>query len=1403
VITIKVDMNIPFRKIIFIWTLASLMMLSVTLYSTKIGHDIATRHTPLVNAAMGIKLEATTAHLWFEELITGDRTIAIDRIWKHIDQSEWYADAMLNGAVSKEGVFTPLNDQTLRHQIEETVTDLHLFRQIAHQRWNEQSKSGIGSDIDQQFDQAFTRFILSADSVEIALKRVIAEELQYFELIGYLQIIAIMIFGLVVGTRLNCHDRIQTKTLQLLHAKEESSRITLNSIADAVIVTDTHGLITYMNPVAVELTGWALEQAVKKTILDVFNIVHSQTREAVQNPVEEVFETRATVKLSNHTTLIAKGGSEYQISDSAAPMYSHTGQIEGAVLVFRDVSKEYALHNSIKANEALIRTLINTVPDSIWLKDLNGAYVTCNTRVQNLFNSKESDIIGKTDYDFFDSKLADSFRNYDLAVFKAKKTIVTEELITFKTKPDTKLAEVSRSPMINSDGEITGILGISHDITNRKKVEEGLKAAEERWNFVLEGTKDGVWDWNIETGDVYYSKELKAIWGYEEADITPNLAEWEARLHPDDSEEVWQKLDKHFRHETSHYECEQRILRKDNVYKWVLARGKVVTWTKDGKPLRMIGTHIDISKRKETEERYRHIFNNSLTEVFIFDAGTYLFLNVNRGARNNLGYTEEELFKLTPVDIKPEISLKQFNDLIKPLREGTEETIHFETVHQRKNGQLYPVEVHLQLTNDTLKPAFIAIILDISERKAAMEKLQLSSRVFSDTHEAIAITDTNNLIVEVNPAFCNITGYSHEEALGQNPSILSSGKQSPDFYQAMWQKINEQNYWQGEVWNRTKSGKLYAELLSISVLKDPFGNVVNYVALFSDITNSKQQQEQLSLMAHYDVLTNLPNRALFTDRFTQAIAHSKRSGHQLAVCFLDLDNFKPVNDNYGHEIGDKLLIEVAERITSCIREEDTVSRQGGDEFALLLNDIESTAQCAQTLARIHNSLAKPYTIDGRLHEISASSGVTLYPNDNEDIDTLLRHADQAMYQAKLAGKNHYKIYDQCEDQRTIQKHDQLKEIESALANNEFQLYYQPKINMVTGDVFGAEALIRWIHPEKGLTPPLDFLPVIEGTELEIKVGQWVINNALTQLEEWSQQGIKLEVSVNISSNHLLSKTFFANLEAELAQHSTVDPQHLQLEILESSALGDLNAITAVIETCKGALGVKIALDDFGTGYSSLTHLRSLPVDTIKIDQSFVRDMLDDPSDYTIIDGVIGLSGSFNRHVIAEGVETVSHGIMLLLMGCQNAQGYGIAKPMPAADIPLWLNDYLPNKEWLHIGNKHWTTKERRIRLFRLTSDRWANWFIKNIQTPPENVKYWPIMSSNLCSCGSWIRREIQDKRFEPEGLEQLNQAHERAHTIAQDLRLKYQNGDINIAREGLPEIKEAFEYMNNILEIYK
>ncbi|MBU2964856.1 PAS domain S-box protein [Amphritea sp. 2_MG-2023] len=811
----------------------------------------------------------------------------------------------------------------------------------------------------------------------------------------------------------------------------------------------------------------------------------------------------------------------------------------------------------------------------------------------------------------------------------------------------------------------------------------------------------------------------------------------------------------------------------------------------------------DEFKSKESlatsEQLFRTFFEQAAVGVALVDAEKGTFVRINQRFCDMLGFSVEEM-----VNGKHFRAITHPDDLplglnnLEAIRSGKKRKASQEKRYIHKDGHVVWVELSVSSTSKNGEPAqtMIAIAQDINLRKKAEEKLQLSARVFSDTQEGIVITDAQQLIVDTNPAFSQITGYSREDVLGKSTSLLSSGKQSPQFYAQMWAAITENGHWQGEVWNRTKEGELFAELLNISSLTNEHNQVTHYVGVFSDITSIKRQQEKLNLMAHYDVLTNLPNRTLFIDRFHQSIAHSKRTGHQLAVCFLDLDDFKPVNDNYGHDIGDRLLVEVAARITGCIRDEDTVSRQGGDEFAILLNDIKCVSEYEVTIQRLHQVLAMPYFIDSVQHKVTASSGVTLYPSDSGDIDTLLRHADNAMYQSKLLGKHRSQLYSPDSDQRIIQKNLQLEEIEQALVNHEFQLYYQPKVNMVTGEVFGVEALIRWLHPEKGLIPPLAFLPYIDGAPLEIRLGEWVINEALQQLNHWQQQGVDLEVSINISSDHLLSPMFVTVLEKYIAAYPSVNAQRLQLEILESSALGDLNTITRIIETCQNSFGVSFALDDFGTGYSSLTHLRSLPVNTIKIDQSFVRDVLDDPSDYSIIEGVISLTKAFNRNVIAEGVETSNHGLMLLVMGCEQAQGYAIAKPMPAGSLIQWLNDYIPNKAWLDCGQQQRSNKEKSLEIFRLINNQWIEKLRSKVACSGHDMANWPIFDHQLCQCASWIRREQQNQLFDKEEVQRLKETHAKLHAMADLMQRQYDAGDITAARASLSALELVFEELS-------
>jgi diguanylate cyclase (GGDEF)-like protein len=469
---------------------------------------------------------------------------------------------------------------------------------------------------------------------------------------------------------------------------------------------------------------------------------------------------------------------------------------------------------------------------------------------------------------------------------------------------------------------------------------------------------------------------------------------------------------------------------------------------------------------------------------------------------------------------------------------------------------------------------------------------------------------------------------------------------------------------------------------TISSVRGDLGNARQYVALFTDITPFKEHEQKLERSAHYDALTGLPNRVLLTDRLHQAMAQTQRRGQRLAVAFIDLDGFKAINDKHGHEAGDHLLIAVATLMKQTLREGDTLARLGGDEFVAVLRDIGDIEADMPMLARLLAAAAEPVQYGDISLHVSASLGVTFYPQaENIDADQLLRQADLAMYQAKLTGKNRYHVFDAEQDNRDRSHHESLEHIRLALSAREFLLYYQPKVNMRTGSVIGAEALIRWQHPERGLLPPDLFLPVIDDHPLAIELGEWVIDTALLQIEIWHAASLNIPVSVNLGSRQLQQADFVERLYALLAAHPNVRPGDLEMEVLETSAMEDLAKVSRVIDASR-KIGVSFALDDFGTGYSSLIYLKRLPVSMLKIDQSFVRDMVNNADDLAIVEGVIGLANAFRLQVIAEGVETVEHGTMLLQLGCDLAQGYGISRPMPAHKLPGWLATWRPDPAWL-------------------------------------------------------------------------------------------------------------------------
>lgn len=542
-------------------------------------------------------------------------------------------------------------------------------------------------------------------------------------------------------------------------------------------------------------------------------------------------------------------------------------------------------------------------------------------------------------------------------------------------------------------------------------------------------------------------------------------------------------------------------------------------------------------------------------------------------------------------------------------------------------------------------------------------------------------TDLNGRITHVNDRFCAVSGYRREELIGQDHRLLNSGLHAAEFFAVLWRTIALGDVWKGELCNRTRQGALYwVDCTMVPVLDEVTGRVHRYLSIGFDVSEKRQLLHSLQWRVGHDVLTGLPNRAFLSDLLEQALDFSRQEDIPLAVCMLDLDGFKAVNDGYGHASGDLLLVEVASRLRSIVRGEDVVARLAGDEFVLVLRYVRDLQELRAALNRVLGAISAPYSLHGKAINVFASIGVTLFPHDNEDAETLLRHADQAMYVAKQSGRNRFHLFDVSRDQEVKATHQTVARVRQALAAGELRLHFQPKVNMRLGEVVGFEALLRWEHPQNGLVPPREFLPLVEETDLIVDIGEWVMDQVLTQLHRWQQAGQGWPVSINIAARHFQRADFVDRLRHVLARHGQVAPQLLDLEIVESVAIENIQHVSTCLQACQ-ALGVQFSLGDFGTGYSSLSYLKRLRTQTIKIDKSFVRDILHDHDDLALTTAVIGLARAFGRQVIAEGLESIEHGELLMRLGCDVAQGYFIARPMPPAEVPGWVAGFVAPPQW--------------------------------------------------------------------------------------------------------------------------
>ncbi len=879
------------------------------------------------------------------------------------------------------------------------------------------------------------------------------------------------------------------------------------------------------------------------------------------------------------------------------------------------------------------------------------------------------------------------------------------------------------------------------------------------------------------------------ITGFTENEVlgkTPRL--WSSGKHDRSFyEQVWKSV-------TEHGEWDGELINRRKDGRLFDARVSITVSRDDqGKARHYIGTMSDITERKQAqaqlhrnEERFRSLTLLSSDWYWEQDAD-FRFVRLDGDLETITGISTSQHIGLTRWDM-PALNLTEQDwDEHRAVLRAQQPFHDFEMRRPDHNGREHWVSISGTPVFDEqgVFTGYRGVGTDITRRKLAEDRLERAASVFTHSREAIMITSASGEIENVNAAFTRITGYALAEVVGRNPSLLASGRHDKAYFVAMWRGLLDKGHWYGEIWNRRKDGSVFAAMQTIGAVRDDQGRTREYVSLFSDITSIKEHEQQLEHIAHYDVLTGLPNRVLLSDRLQQAMALARRSGSRLGVAFLDLDGFKSINDRHGHTAGDQLLVNVAQRMKSVLRDVDTLARLGGDEFVAVLQDQGDARSSEHIVSRLLEAAARPVQLGPLLVNVSASLGVTFYPQEDDvDADQLLRQADQAMYQAKLAGRNRHHVFDADQDRHVRGHFESVERMRLALQAREFTLVYQPQVDLGSGRFVGVEALLRWQHPERGLLLPGSFLHLIEDLPLAVELGEWVITTALEQLVRWDEQGHKVSVSVNVGARQLQAGDFTSRLAGLLAHHPGAGPGRLELEVLETSALADVAKVSELIAACRN-LGVSFAIDDFGTGYSSLTYLKRLPVQRIKIDQSFVSGMLDDSDDLAILQGVIGLAGALRREVIAEGVETVEQGQMLLRLGCQLAQGNGIAAPMPADQLPGWLARWRPAPQWKNLER---VDSDALPLLLAVAEHRaWIGAVIDHLNGDRPEA---PVMDLRQCRFGNWLGRAQARERLGSIEYLGVQALHGRIHQLAETLCALHAAGAASAARARMPELVE-------------
>jgi len=831
-----------------------------------------------------------------------------------------------------------------------------------------------------------------------------------------------------------------------------------------------------------------------------------------------------------------------------------------------------------------------------------------------------------------------------------------------------------------------GLFGVFYVLTQRveKRLalsQAELKESEARFRMLVESSSDLIWEVDARGTYTYVSPKIRELLGYTPEEVigrTPFDL-----MRAGEAERVRVLFNEIASSRQPGFGIENINCHKDG-HLVVLETNAVPILGPTGELVGYRGMDRDITARKQVEMALRQSQEGLAEAQRIASLGSWEWDIITGDLRWSDGIYR--IFGLSPEGF--DATYAAFLQVVHPddcarvqqaVKDAVEHAKPYGIEHRivRPDGLERVVQERGEVTYDSDGNAIrmVGTVQDITDQKLAELRLHQAAKVFENTSEGVMITGADQSIIAVNQAFTRITGYSEDEVKGREPKMLQSGRHDDDYYRRMWAAIQASGRWQGEIWNRRKDGADYPEWLNISVVRDDAGAIINYIGVFADITSIKEAQDKLEYTAHHDSLTGLPNRLLFRDRLEQALAMSRRSGGGVALLFVDLDRFKVINDTLGHEAGDLLLQEVARRLVSCMREEDTVARMGGDEFVVIQRAIGQPEDAALLATRMLAEINRPFSLAG--HEIvtSLSIGISLYPQDGEDVSTLLKNADAAMYRAKEKGRNGYQYYSNEMTAAGIERLELESDLRQALQRGELRVHYQPQVELATGQIVGAEALLRWQHASRGMIPPSVFIPMAEDNGMIGLLGEWVLDAACTDAVAWQTAGLPpLRVAVNVSGRQIGNDHVVDKVAAAL-KNSGLAPQLLEVEVTESVVMQDAARAISTLNALKD-MGVTLAIDDFGTGYSSLSYLKRFPVNKLKIDKSFVDGMVDDPDDAAIVMAIIAMAQSLRHTVIAEGVETEAQAERLRAYGCDEMQGYLFSRPLPADQFVELLRNAL-------------------------------------------------------------------------------------------------------------------------------